>query len=101
MLYIRMVRFEWDEKKNQSNLLKHGVDFETAQSIFDDPNCVTFVERIHDGEPRWHAIGRVEGLILLVAVHTYREDGPDEVIRIISARQATRHERKLYEATQR
>ncbi|MSV34466.1 MAG: BrnT family toxin [Bryobacterales bacterium] len=42
----------------------------TAQLIFDDPNCVTFIERTKDGEPRWHAIGFAEGLILLVAIHT-------------------------------
>lgn len=58
-LYIRMVRFEWDERKNQSNLVKHGVDFHTAQLIFDDPGCITFIERTKDGEPRWHAIGFV------------------------------------------
>lgn len=94
-----MVRFEWDEKKNRINLVKHGIDFQTAQLIFDDPGCVTFIERTMEGEPRWHAIGLVEGLILVVVVHTYRDAGADEFIRIISARQATRHERKLYEAT--
>lgn len=98
-MYIHVVSFEWDEKKNQSNLAKHGIDFETAQLIFDDPNCVTFIERTKDGEPRWHAIGLVYGLIVLVVVHTYRDTGTHELIRIISARQATRHERKLYEAT--
>jgi uncharacterized DUF497 family protein len=94
-----MVRFEWNEKKNQSNFVKHGIDFQIAQLIFNSPDCVTFIERTIDGEPRWHAIGFAEGLILLVVVHTYREAGDDEFIRIISARQATRHERKLYEAT--
>ncbi len=38
-----MVRFEWDETKNRSNFLKHGVDFQTAQLVFDDPGCVTFM----------------------------------------------------------
>jgi len=93
-----MVRFEWDEKKNQSNLVKHGIGFQSAQLIFDDPGCVTFIERAKDGEPRWHTIGFAEGLILLVVVHTYRDARTDKFIRIISARQATRHERKLYEA---
>jgi uncharacterized DUF497 family protein len=93
-----MVRFEWDEKKNRSNLLKHGIDFQTAQLVFEDPGCVTFIERTQDGEPRWHAVGFADGVILLVVVHTYREAGSSEIIRIISARQATRHERKLYEA---
>jgi uncharacterized DUF497 family protein len=96
-----MVRFEWDENKNQSNLIKHGIDFQTAQLIFDDPGCVTFIERTQDGEPRWHALGFADGVILLVVVHTYRDTGTGEIIRIVSARQATRHERKLYEAAHR
>ncbi len=96
-----MVHFEWDERKNRSNLDKHGIDFETAQWVFEDPLCVTFVERTEADEERWHGIGSIEGLILLVVVHTYRQAGDDQIIRIISARQATRQERKLYEATHR
>jgi hypothetical protein len=90
------VRIEWDQAKNESNRTKHGIDFETAQLVFDDPCCVTFVERVTDGEERWHAIGSIEDVIILVVVHTYREEVPDEVVRIISARPATRRERKLY-----
>ena len=93
-----MVRFEWDEQKNRGNVEKHRIDFETAQLIFDDPFCVTFVERIEGGEERWHGIGAIECLVLLVVVHTYRETKSEQIIRIISARQATRHERNLYEA---
>ncbi len=91
-----MIRFEWDEAKNRSNKKKHGIDFETAQLIFDDPHCISFVERVSDGEERWHAIGSIENIIVIVVVHTYREEVSAEVIRIISARRATRHERKLY-----
>jgi uncharacterized protein len=91
-----MIRFEWDEAKNRSNKKKHGIDFETAQLIFDDPHCISFVERVSNGEERWHAIGSIENIIVIVVVHTYREEVSDEVIRIISARRATRHERKLY-----
>jgi len=91
-----MIRFEWHEAKNRSNQRKHGIDFETAQLIFDDPHCISFVERVSDGEERWHAIGSIENIIVIVVVHTYREEAFDEVIRIISARRATRHERKLY-----
>ncbi len=91
-----MIRFEWDEDKNTANQKKHSIDFETAQLVFDDPFCVTFVERIKGGEERWHALGSIENIIIIVVVHTYRVDGLDEVIRIISARRATRHERKLY-----
>ena len=96
-----MVRFEWDERKNSVNLEKHRIDFETAQLILDDPYCVTFVERVERGEERWHGIGAVDNIILLVVVHTYRESGSDQVVRIISAHQATRHERKLYETAHR
>ena len=93
------MRVEWDEAKNEINRRKHGIGFETAQLVFDDPCCVTFVERLTDGEERWHAIGSIEKIIVLVVVHTYREEVPDEVVRIISARPATRRERKLYAQT--
>jgi uncharacterized protein len=93
------MRVEWDKAKNEANKMKHGIDFETAQLIFDDPFCITFVERVTDGEERWHAIGSIEKIIVLMVVHTYREDNAEEVIRIISVRRATRKERKLYDQT--
>jgi uncharacterized DUF497 family protein len=91
-----MVRFEWDPAKNRSNRAKHGIDFETAQLVFEDPRLVSFVESVHQGEERWHAIGSIEDVLVIVVVHTYRQQGEEETIRIISARRATRHERKLY-----
>ena len=91
-----MLRFDWDRTKNETNRSKHGIDFETARLVFDDPFCLTFVERVSGGEERWHAIGAIENIMVLVVVHTYREEHSHEVIRIISARRATRHERKLY-----
>ena len=91
-----MIRFEWHQAKNRSNQAKHGIDFETAQLVFDDPHCITFVERVSAGEERWHAIGSIERIIIIVVVHTYRVEASDEVIRILSARRATRHERDLY-----
>ena len=94
-----MIRFEWHEAKNRSNQAKHGIDFETARLVFDDPHCITFVERVSAGEERWHAIGSIENIIIIVVVHTYREEASDEVIRIVSARRATRHERDLYAQT--
>jgi uncharacterized protein len=90
------MRIEWDEAKNKTNKRKHGVDFATAQLVFDDPFHVSFVERVTDGEERWHAIGSVEQIVVLVVVHTYREEKRDEVVRIVSARRATRQERKVY-----
>ena len=91
-----MIRFEWDPSKNEINRFKHEIDFETATLVFDDVFCVSFVERVVEGEERWHSIRSVEGLIVLVVVRTYREEGRAEVVRIISARRATAHERKLY-----
>jgi uncharacterized DUF497 family protein len=64
---------------------------------FEDPFCVSFIERVKDGEERWRAIGMIEDIVVLVVVHTYRLQGGDEFIRIISARRATSHERKLYD----
>lgn len=64
--------------------------------VFDDPDCLTFVERVQEGEERWHAIGVVEGRVIVTVVHTYRIDGPDEIIRIVSARRADAQERKQY-----
>ena len=92
------MRFEWDPEKNQTNPTKHnGLDFETAARVFDDPNVVLMHDRIIEGEQRWHAIGAVSAALLLV-VHVYREDdgNGEEIIRIISAREANQRERRIY-----
>lgn len=91
------MRFEWDENKNIKNYEKHGVSFEIASKVFDDPLIVYILERIVDGEERWQAFGKVADLPLLVVVHTYRDSNGEEIIRIISARYATSHERRHYE----
>lgn len=91
-----MLRFEWDEEKDEINRRKHRIGFETAMLVFDDPNCLTFVERVDDGEERWHAIGAVDGRAIITVVHTYRPEGSDEIIRIVSARRADPQERKQY-----
>jgi uncharacterized DUF497 family protein len=89
--------FEWDQEKNRANYAKHEISFELASRIFDDPLAAYIFDRVVDGEERWHAVGKVLDLPLLVVVHTYRDREGEEVIRIISARQATSHERKRYE----
>jgi uncharacterized protein len=80
--------------------------FEQASAVFSDPLYVSVLDRIEDGEPRWQTLGFVEGLLLLVVAHTVREERDDrtpheeagiEVIRIISARRATRKESRRYE----
>jgi|SRR5271165_5204421 len=95
------MRFEWDEAKNLSNRRKHGVSFEEASAVFRDPLYVSVQDRIEEGEPRWQTLGLVEGLLLLTVAHTVREELDNgisvEVIRIISARPATRKERRRYE----
>lgn len=93
------MRFEWDSEKNRLNRLKHGgIAFETAALVFDDPHAIFRKDRIVAGEQRWHAIGAVQEAVLLV-VHAYRmgdENGEEEVIRIISAREANQRERQVY-----
>jgi hypothetical protein len=65
--------------------------------VFDDPFCVTFVERGVDGEARWHAMGMIADIVIVVVVHTYRvEEKSEEVVRILSARRATQREREIY-----
>jgi uncharacterized protein len=92
------VRFEWDAKKNRSNQEKHtGIDFETASRVFADPNLMLRKDGVIEGELRWHGIGSVRKAVLLV-VHVYREEEQDgeEIIRIISAREADPRERRVY-----
>lgn len=93
-----MIRFEWDEEKNEINKRKHGISFETAVQVFADDNRYEYIERIEQGEERWHAVGSVEMRLFMVltVVHTYREEAAEPVIRIISARRASGHERRLY-----
>ena len=85
---------QWDEAKAQSNLIKHGVSFEEAATVFEDSNAVTFNDDEHSKyEKRLVTIGYSVQLRMLLVVNTDREDN----IRIISARKATTAERKLYE----
>lgn len=94
------MRIEWDAAKSESNKTKHGIAFERAQLVFDDPCCLTFLDRVVNGEERWQAIGLIAGIVIIVVVHTYRveesEGKSKEVVRIISARRATRREREIY-----
>src|SRR6266478_9859588 len=91
-----MVCFERDEAKARTNERKHGVRFDDAMLVFADPYALTEQDRIEGGELRWQTIGLVGGVVLLVA-HTIRDEGADEIIRIISARKATRKECQRYD----
>lgn len=88
--------FEWDDAKARRNLAKHGVAFEDAELVWRDPRHLLRFDRFELTEERWHALGVVAGVALLLVVHTYPDDGEDRV-RIISARRATRHERRAYD----
>ena len=93
--------FTWGENKNLSNQRKHGLSFEVAARVFFDPLHFTVQDRVEDGEHRWQTIGQTNGLTVVMVAHTFMEEGPAdepvELIRIISARPATRKERKEYE----
>ncbi len=90
--------FSWDEAKNKDNLLKHGISFEAAQLVFDDPLHISRQDRIENGEERWQTLGFADGVVLLLVAHTWRDTETEaEHIRIVSARRATKLERKVYE----
>jgi uncharacterized DUF497 family protein len=98
------VRYEWDERKNRLNQRKHpGISFELATLVFEDEFCLAAPDRVDaQGEQRWHAIGAArieEGTeAVLLVVHAVREDHHgEEIIRIISARKADKHEVRRYQ----
>jgi hypothetical protein len=94
------MRFEWDEDKNRRNLAKHKLTFERASLVFEDPQQLNIQDRIVEGEERWQTLGMESGMVLLVA-HTYRDEASGEVIRLISARKANAHEKRVYAKSQR
>ena len=91
------MRFEWDEAKNRRNLAKHQISFETAKLVFDDPNVLIQEDEMAGAEQRWKAIGLIGGIAVILVVYTDREQGGEEVVRIISARKAAAPERKTYD----
>lgn len=87
------MHFEWDETKNQTNIRKHGIDFRDAVDVFNHPVLTWLDGREAYGEERWIALGWIKELVgVVVYVERY-----GDVIRIISARKAARHEAKRYE----
>jgi uncharacterized DUF497 family protein len=87
-------RFEWDPRKAASNLAKHGVSFEEAGSVFNDPLAYTFADPDHSiGEDRMLTFGLSSAGRLLAVISTER----GTALRIVSARKATRRERSTYE----
>ena len=96
-MWVATPRFEWDPQKARINEAKHKVSFELAQQIWGDALRMIIPDAVYDGEERWLAIGSVGPVAMLVVAHVYRDNDLGEVIRIISARKATSHERKRYE----
>ncbi|MCL2323326.1 MAG: BrnT family toxin [Oscillospiraceae bacterium] len=87
--------FNWDKEKNLSNIEKHGVPFKEAVTVFLDPNAILLDDEEHSlEEERFNIIGVSQNLRLLTVCHCYRDE--NAVIRIISARKATKLEKKLY-----
>jgi uncharacterized protein len=93
-IYDSDAKFSWDERKNRANRKKHYVSFETATLVFDDPFHISVQDREVDGEARWQTIGMVSGVHVLLVAHTVDEEAG--LIRILSARKATRRERSIY-----
>ncbi len=90
-----VLRFEWDARKNRENQRKHGVSFEEARSVFFDPQAVEFYDAEHaEREDRLLLLGVSAKLRILMICHYIREGG--NVIRLISARKATRNEQRYY-----
>mgnify|MGYP002777722808 CR=1 FL=1 len=87
------MKFEWDDRKNQSNLSKHGFDFADAFRIFNLPMVVEFDDRKDYGEDRWIGIGSLDGRVVVI-VYT---EPDEETVRIISLRKALSYERRRYE----
>ena len=85
------MRFKWDEAKRQTNIRKHGIDFADLEPLFDGETVTILDNRFDYGEDRFITLGLLNGIVLVV-VHTET----DTVIRIISARKATKNEEKSY-----
>ncbi len=93
------MEFEWDENKNRSNIIKHGIDFQEAKRVFEDPDLLTYEDnRFNYGEIRDISLGQLElttqsKIIVVVVVSTDRNG----IVRLISARKASKQERREYE----
>src|ERR1700676_5039138 len=92
------VRFTWDPAKAERNQRVHGISFEKASEVFDDPNHMVgdnyFIES--DGEQRYQVIGMTRGLVLLLVVFVDRSQRGMEVIHVISARKTVDYEKSTY-----
>lgn len=91
-----MIKFEWDKNKNEINKKKHGLSFEEAREVFGDENAILFDDPDHSlDEDRFLIIGSIKSSKICIVSHCYRDN--DNVIRLISAREATKNEKRIYE----
>lgn len=91
------MKFEWDKNKEKVNIQKHGISFEQASYVFADPYALNQYDDEHSqDEDRWILLGKSLNEIILVVVHTFKDNGDTEFVRIISARKATKKEKQTY-----
>ena len=91
------MRFEWDPRKDKANRKKHGISFELAQRVFDDPNHLSLQDRQEGGEERWQTLGLIGPHAIFLVAHTIEDGNGEEIVRIISARKADKTERRRYD----
>ena len=92
------MKFEWDVKKEKINITKHGVTFEQASYVFSDPYALNRYDDEHsEDEDRWVLLGKSLNETLLLVIHTFRDNQGIELVRIISARKATKKEKQAYQ----
>ena len=92
------MKFEWNDEKNRLNQLKHNISFEEAKEVFTDPLQLSKLDhRYNYFEERWITIGATKKQKLLVVANLLFDDNGEEIIRIISAREANNQEKEQYE----
>lgn len=92
------MKYEWDHSKDLANQVKHGISFSEVEEVFLDPLHLSILdERFNYFEERWITIGKVQDRRVIVVVNLFFDEDGEEVIRFISAREATKNERKQYE----
>lgn len=97
------IKFDWDKKKNAANQKKHGISFEEATEVFEDPLHISVMDRRFDYfDERWITLGATKKGTVIVLGHLYYfSESDEETIRIITARKATKKERENYEKIDR